>query len=323
MADWYPGAWKVLIGGNGFAITQRPAENIFHIAASSWNIPEGRELDANIGIPGWVQGARSCQTYTDQYGNMQQYCGLFVSVNGTKNGNWRCRTHEAWNPEGLTGTAEEYNASEYTPEQCERFADFLAWDHIENGAILSDMGDSRPGSHGCGCHRYGIDPWRISGGEVWTSAAGKVCPGTARVRQLPGIIERAKVIAAAVRAGRCTFLAPGRIDLKFALARTGNAPLPNKKDWFDMATPEELENIVQRVVARNLETYLADSSPYTSNIADKVCDRLTTPGRWEWFDRFWYGQQTENLRQNIVDRVVGTLRNQGFIPVPKDPDPKD
>jgi len=84
------------------------------------------------------------------------------------------------------------------------------------------------------------------------------------------------------------------------------------KEWDELASKDEIKQAIEEV----LQVYLSDSSPYTSNIADKVCDRLTTPGRWEWFDKFWYGQQTENLRQNIVDRVVGTLRDQGFVVQP-------
>lgn len=237
MAEWYPGAWKINQGGNGGSISFRPAENIFHIAASSWNIDVNDPQNGGKGIAGWNAGAKACNTYTDQFGNMQQYCSAFASVNGTKNGNYRNRTHEAWNPEGLHGTSNQYNSSLYTREQCERFSDWLAWDHIENGARLQDMRNSRPSSHGVGVHRYGIDPWRVSGGELWTAHAGKVCPGTARITQLAGIISRAQVIAAAVRDRKCTYLPPGRVDINKALARTGEAPI---KEWDEMATKEEI-----------------------------------------------------------------------------------
>ena len=229
MADWYPGSHVVSMGGNGNRITARPAENILHIAASSWNIiptDPTRVSGPGSGIAGWNQDARACHGYNDEFGALQQYCSVWDAVNGTKDGNWRCRTWEAWNPEGLNGTAAEYNASEYTPAQCERFSDLLAWDHIENGALLQDMGDSRKSSRGCGVHRYGIDPWRVSSGEVWTKSAGKTCPGTARVRQLPGIIARARVIADLVRTGRADYLPPGRVNLRTALARGGAGQPP-------------------------------------------------------------------------------------------------
>src|SRR5690606_19929843 len=67
--------------------------------------------------------------------------------------------------------------------------------------------DSRPGpsSHGVSWHRLGIDgnfpggllKGRVSGGLKYSNARGKVCPGDAKIRQIPGILERAKQIAGA------------------------------------------------------------------------------------------------------------------------------
>jgi hypothetical protein len=52
--------------------------------------------------------------------------------------------------------------------------------------------DSKPGRRGIGYHRMGIDPWRVIGGEVWSTSRGKVCPGDRRVAQVPTIIARAR-----------------------------------------------------------------------------------------------------------------------------------
>ena len=54
--------------------------------------------------------------------------------------------------------------------------------------------DSRPGTRGVGYHRLGCDPYRVTGGELWSSSYGKVCPGDARIAQLPGLIDRARRI---------------------------------------------------------------------------------------------------------------------------------
>lgn len=48
--------------------------------------------------------------------------------------------------------------------------------------------DSKPGRRGIGYHRQGCDPWRVSGGEKWSDAYGKVCPGDARIGQLKNIV---------------------------------------------------------------------------------------------------------------------------------------
>lgn len=251
MADWYPGAYRVDQGGNGNSISARPAENILHIAASAWNIDISDPLNGSKGIAGWNGSAAACNGYIDQFGAMQQYCSVWAAVNGTKDGNWRNRTWESWNPEGNGSNGGDYDASEWTGEQCERFSDLLAWDHIENGGLLQDMGDSRRTSHGVGVHRYGITgyrPYRDVGGEVWSGSSSKVCPGSARVRQLPGIIARAQVIAAHVRAGG-SYLPPGRVNLGAALARTGSTPpdnrTPEEKEWDDiMASAQDIVNAI-------------------------------------------------------------------------------
>ncbi len=58
--------------------------------------------------------------------------------------------------------------------------------------------DSRPGRRGIGYHRQGCDgsyaDGRVPGGELWSSARGKVCPGNARIAQIPTVIARARAI---------------------------------------------------------------------------------------------------------------------------------
>lgn len=301
-AAWYPGSWIVSQGGNGGSITARPAENVFHIAASNWNIDVSDPVNGSKGIAGWNQGARACNGYIDQYGNMQQYCSVWSSVNGTKDGNWRCRTWESWNPEGLTGST--FDTSTWTGEQCERFSDILAWDSIENGAILADMADSRRSSHGNGVHRYGItgyNPWQQVGGEVWSGSSSKVCPGSARVRQLPGIIARARVIADAVRGGRCGYLPPGRVNLRDALARTNDQP----KEWDEMATRDEIRDAVREVVRDEVARVAAQVWGFPTK--STVNDQPQTPlGLLQWADK--HGANVEaglsNLPQKVWDHNV-------------------
>ncbi len=225
MAGWYPGAVRVDVGGNGNRITARPPENVLHIAASSWNVNVDNPTSLE-GISGWIeQGSTEAHTYNDQFGFMLQYCDLFLAVDGTKDGNWRNRTHEAWNPPQSDG---DLNDSRYTPEQCERFSDFLAWDSKENGVLLQNMRNSRRESHGVGAHRYGItgyNPWKTVGGEVWSTSSSKICPGTERVNQLDGIIARAIFI----RDHNLGTLPPGRVNLVEALKR-GGQPAPPDPD---------------------------------------------------------------------------------------------
>lgn len=89
-----------------------------------------------------------------------------------------------------------------TAEQVDACARILAWVHGTHGVPLQLCPDSRPSSRGLAYHRQGIDgnfgegtaypaPGRVTGGEVWTEARGKVCPGDARINQRPAVLAAA------------------------------------------------------------------------------------------------------------------------------------
>lgn len=86
-----------------------------------------------------------------------------------------------------------------TPQQVASNAMILKWANLTHGVPLQLCPDSRPGSRGLAYHRQGIDgnfasyqyPGRVSGGEVWTSSPGKVCPGDRKISQLPDILALA------------------------------------------------------------------------------------------------------------------------------------
>jgi len=98
---------------------------------------------------------------------------------------------------------------EFTAAQAETIAGWLAWvcspaAHAScptswtchgAGIPLELIPDDRPGRRGVGYHRHGIDNWRVTGGVLWSSHPGKVCPGDRRIAQVPQIIARAKQIA--------------------------------------------------------------------------------------------------------------------------------
>lgn len=79
-------------------------------------------------------------------------------------------------------------------------ARILRWAHATHGIPLHLCPDSRPGSRGLAYHRQGINgnfgplrfPGRVAGGEVWSEHFGKVCPGDARIAQLPQILAVSK-----------------------------------------------------------------------------------------------------------------------------------
>lgn len=91
----------------------------------------------------------------------------------------------------------------WTPEQVETIAWIIAMGNIKHGIPIKVMANSRPSSKGVGTHRLGCTgnyskgrPGRVAGGEVWSTARGKVCPGDAKIDQVAEIVKRAKKIAA-------------------------------------------------------------------------------------------------------------------------------
>lgn len=85
----------------------------------------------------------------------------------------------------------------FTPAQAEANAQILAWAHRVHGIPLVLVPDSKPGRRGVCYHRQGCDPYRVAGGEKWSNAYGKVCPGNRRIAQIPSIIARARQIVGA------------------------------------------------------------------------------------------------------------------------------
>jgi hypothetical protein len=79
----------------------------------------------------------------------------------------------------------------WTDAQVHSLAAICRWAHDDEGVPLTAMPDSRPASRGVGYHKLGVKPWVVSGGEVWSSSAGKVCPGAAKIAQVPQIIALA------------------------------------------------------------------------------------------------------------------------------------
>lgn len=117
-----------------------------------------------------------------------QYIDLDLQCWASMDGN---TTLPAWESEGGLGTTAQVNAEPWTENQLEAAAIIYAHLVRTEGAPLQVMPDSRPTSRGLGAHRFGIDPWRVPGGEKW-SDPGKLCPGTAKVAQLPEIVARAR-----------------------------------------------------------------------------------------------------------------------------------
>lgn len=118
--------------------------------------------------------------------------------------------HVSWasgegNNDSISIETQGDGTEKWTNEQITSIIGILRWANKTHGVPLDQMDSSRVGTKGIGWHRLGVDgKWFPSlpsilagrtqrgGGEKWSSASGKVCPGDLRIQQIPGIIAQAK-----------------------------------------------------------------------------------------------------------------------------------
>ena len=154
-----------------------------------------------------IVGSRSSAYNWFKYGNGEGYRGteshFGIGMDGTVD-QWQDTDFQADanGPDGgfyvisiETGDDGTPEDTPWTPEQFERIAQVLAWCYEEHDIPLELIPDTRPGRRGVGYHRQGVDPWRVPGGDRWSTSFGKTCPGEARIAQVPAVIERARVLA--------------------------------------------------------------------------------------------------------------------------------
>jgi len=91
-------------------------------------------------------------------------------------------------------TADGAEVPAWTDEQMDAMAEIIARCCVEYEIPCTLILDSRPGRRGIGYHRQGVRPYMVVGGELWSSANGKVCPGSRRIAQIPGVISTARAI---------------------------------------------------------------------------------------------------------------------------------
>lgn len=105
------------------------------------------------------------------------------------NGNWHVIPIEtADTKEGIFPSWSGSNVPAWTPAQLDKLVDLIAWLCRRFNIPPVLIPDTRKGRRGIAYHRQGVDPWRVSGGELWSKAYGKVCPGDRRIHQLVNII---------------------------------------------------------------------------------------------------------------------------------------
>lgn len=117
--------------------------------------------------------------------------------------------HVSWasgngNADSISVETQGDGTKPWTSAQGEAIVALLVWAHKTHGVPLTQMQSSKAGTKGIGWHRLGVDgefpalpsilagrPQR-GGGESWSRARGKTCPGDDRIQQIPNIIAAAK-----------------------------------------------------------------------------------------------------------------------------------
>jgi len=135
-------------------------------------------------LRGWFNNPRayaSSHLYVRRDGTIEQYMDL---------------DHISWasaagNSRSISVETQGMGSGEWTSAQCKSLAAIASFCNSKYGVPLTVMDNSRTSEHGVGYHRLGVNPYRVSGGELWSSAYGKSCPGNDRVPQVPGIIATA------------------------------------------------------------------------------------------------------------------------------------
>jgi hypothetical protein len=189
-AVWRPVA-RYEPGGSSHVAMAKANRLIFHTAVS-----DGPSLFDLFDTP----GNPIAHFYLREDGAVEQYCDTDTRASAVLEGNYDCITVESWDggPSAFHGT----DGPDWTPRQVEAAAQLAAWCSAVHGIPLNALDSSAPG-HGVGWHRLGIDGnfppgilhGRRPGGEVWSTSAGKVCPGDHKIHGVvDDVIVRARQI---------------------------------------------------------------------------------------------------------------------------------
>ncbi len=164
-----------------------------------------------------------------------------------------------------------------TPEQVESCAEILAWAHREHGIPLQLCPDSRPGSRGLAYHRQGCDGdytdgyrGRVSGGELWSSSRGKVCPGRHRIAQVPAILARAIEIVNPVQEDDMPYTEKQLTGIVRAAVAAELAPMTGDLDRLRVQNERLRERV--NTTGKTLRTKVANGRAEVRDLEEAVAE---------------------------------------------------
>lgn len=170
---WYPGAIRKEITKHRTPLRVTNRAVILHVAVS--------EADS---LYGYFSGAVvASHFYVRKTGVVEQYVDTRFSAPANLYANSSAYSIET------QGGVRNANSEKWTEAQENALASLVRWLQQTHGVPRLVMPNSRPASRGVGHHRLGVDPYRVSGGELWSTAYGKICPGLGKISQIPGIVR--------------------------------------------------------------------------------------------------------------------------------------
>lgn len=173
---WYPGAIRKEIRKFRTPIRTQSRAFILHVAVS--------EADS---LYGYFSGAAvASHFYVRKNGIVEQYVDTRYQAPANLYANSTAISVET------QGGVRNANSEPWTDAQLKALAQLSKWLHETHDIPLQVMKDSRPSTRGIGYHRLGVDPYRVSGGELWSSAYGKICPGQGKINQVDDIVAMSK-----------------------------------------------------------------------------------------------------------------------------------
>jgi hypothetical protein len=188
--SWYPSAVRKPLTGTSTARLQKDIL-CFHTAVgylvSTWNYFE--RDDIKVYSHGCIGGKWGSDIARDLDGVAWQMADTDVRAAANLDGNYRVISWE-------TADNAARPIQPWTPAQCAKIVQIMVDANRLDGIPLVMIPDSKPGRRGVGYHRLGCDPYRVAGGELWSSSPGKDCPTDPRIKQLPALLDQAKDIVA-------------------------------------------------------------------------------------------------------------------------------
>src|SRR6266545_1469160 len=257
---WFPGAIRKEVTRHRTPIS-RYRGHCLHIAVS--------EADSLFGFFN-TPGNPTSHFYVRYTGVVEQYVDTRFVAPAQLEGNPTMIGTES------QGGTTDLDSTGWTAAQRETIARINAWLFETHGIPLAPMRDSLPSSGGIGYHRLGIDPWRVDGGELWSKSYGKLCPGAARIAQVPGTITRAKQLIQGD--GTMAFTDEQINDLvrsNLEIAQILRTHAVRMGELVNHELPAVLNQLT--LIANRLDYVANNALPAIKEDTDRIADKLAGP----------------------------------------------